>query len=195
MVESICVFCGSNPGRDPAFQQAAADLGAEMGRRGIRLVYGGSHLGMMGTVANAVLAAGGAVTGVVPRLLVEKEAAFTDLADLRVVATMHERKALMVDLAEGFVALPGGYGTLDELFECVTWAQLRIHVRPIVLWSVNGFFDPLFAYLDSVVEAGLLRPAHRALLRRAGSLDAVFELLHQPVADAGVEKWMPGTLR
>lgn len=165
-----------------------------MGKRGIRLVYGGSHLGMMGAVADAVLAAGGDVTGVVPRLLVEKEAAYTSLADLRIVASMHERKALMVDLADGFVALPGAYGTLDELFECVTWCQLRIHCKPIVIWNVNRFYDSLFQFLDGAVDAGLLRPQHRAMLRCATGIDEVFHLLAQPVSE-GAEKWLPGTLR
>lgn len=195
MALSICVFCGSNPGLDPAFLQSAVALGTEIGRRGHRLVYGGSHLGMMGAVTDAVLAAGGSVTGVVPQLLVEKEAAYTELADLRVVGSMHERKALMVDESDAFVILPGAYGTLDEMFECVTWAQLRIHAKPIVVWNVNGFYDALFSFLDSVVEKGLLRSQHRALLRSAASLDEVFTLVAEPVSAGATDKWMPGVLR
>jgi len=194
MLESVCVYCGSNPGFDPAFREAALALGGEIGRRGLRLVYGGSHLGMMGVVADAVLAAGGAVTGVVPRLLVEKEAAYTALADLRLVDSMHERKMLMADLAGGFVSLPGGYGTLDETFEIATWAQLGLHAKPVVLWNVNGFYDKLFAFLDGIVDAGLLRPQHRALVREARTLDEVFERLAEPV-ELGGGKWMPGDLR
>lgn len=191
---SLCVYCGSNPGTDPAIRESAIALGAEMGRRGHRLVYGGSHLGMMGALADAVLAEGGEVTGIVPRLLVEKEAAYKELKDLRVVESMHERKALMADLADGFIALPGGFGTLDELFEIVTWTQLRISTKPVVVWNLGGFYDKLFAFLDGVVEAGLLKPHHRTLLREARSLEDVFRLLAQPV-DAGGGKWTERDIR
>lgn len=194
MLESVCVYCGSNPGFDPLFLETAAALGTELGRRGIRLVFGGSHLGMMGAVADAVLAAGGTVTGVVPRLLVEKEAAYMALADLRLVDSMHERKMMMADLAGGFIALPGGYGTLDETFEMLTWAQLGLHAKPVVLCNVNGFYDKLFAFLDDIVAAGLLRPQHRALVREARTMDEVFERLAEPV-ELGGGKWMPGDLR
>jgi uncharacterized protein (TIGR00730 family) len=194
MGQSICVYCGSNPGFDPAFGAAAMALGAEIGRRGQRLVYGGSHLGLMGMVADAVLANGGEVAGVVPRLLVEKEAAYLELKDLRMVDSMHERKAMMADLADGFVSLPGGYGTLDETFEIATWAQLGLHAKPLVLWNVNGFYDALFKFLDGIVKAGLLRPQHRALVREARSLDEVFTCLAEPV-EIGGGKWMPGDLR
>ena len=150
---NICVYCGSNPGFDPAFRDAAMALGTEMGRRGDRLVYGGSHLGMMGMLADAVLAAGGGVTGVIPQLLVEKEAAYLALKDLHLVDSMHERKAKMADLADGFVSLPGGFGTLDETFEIATWAQLGLHAKPLVLWNVNGFYDALLTFLDGIVKA------------------------------------------
>ncbi len=194
MVESICVYCGSNPGFDPAFRAAAVELGSEIGRRGLRLVYGGSHLGLMGMLADAVLDNGGRVTGVVPRLLVEKEAAYLELADLHMVDSMHERKQKMADLAGGFVSLPGGYGTLDETFEIATWAQLGLHAKPMVLWNVSGFYDGLFQFLDGIVRAGLLRPQHRALIREARSLPEVFAKLDEPV-EAGGGKWMPGDLR
>lgn len=194
MVESICVYCGSNPGFDPAFRAAAVSLGTEIGRRGLRLVYGGSHLGMMGVLADAVLAAGGQVTGVMPALLVEKEAAHRGLSELRTVDSMHERKMQMADLAGGFVSLPGGYGTLDETFEIATWAQLGLHAKPVVLWNVSGFYDPLFAFLDGIVSAGLLRPQHRSLLREARTLDEVFARLAEPV-ESGGGKWLPGDLR
>ena len=149
---------------------------------------------MMGALADAVLAAGGNVTGVVPRLLVEKEAAYLELPDLRMVDSMHERKMLMADLAEGFVSLPGGYGTLDETFEIATWAQLGMHAKPLVLWNVSGFYDGLFAFLDGIVKAGLLRPQHRALMREARELDQVFARLEEPV-ELGGGKWLPGDLR
>lgn len=194
MVESICVYCGSNPGFDPAFLVAAVELGTEIGRRGLRLIFGGSHLGMMGVLADAVLAAGGRATGVMPRLLVEKEAAHRGLSDLHMVESMHERKMQMADLADGFVSLPGGYGTLDETFEIATWAQLGLHAKPMVLWNVNGFYDPLFVFLDGIVRAGLLRPQHRALLREARTSDEVFVRLAEPV-ESGGGKWLPGDLR
>jgi uncharacterized protein (TIGR00730 family) len=194
MIESLCVYCGSNPGFDPAFRAAAVSLGAEIGRRGLRLIYGGSHLGMMGELANAVMAAGGPVTGVMPRLLVEKEAAHRGLTDLHMVDSMHERKLRMADLSHGFVALPGGYGTLDETFEIATWSQLGIHAKPLVLWNVSGFYTPLFTFLDGIVDAGLLRSQHRALVRRAESLDEVFARLAEPVEPGG-GKWFPGDLR
>ncbi|HEU0121356.1 MAG TPA: TIGR00730 family Rossman fold protein [Bryobacteraceae bacterium] len=193
-MDSICVYCGSNPGFDPAFLAAAVSLGTAMGNRGLRLVYGGSHLGMMGALADAVLAAGGRVTGVVPRLLIEKEAAYLALEDLHIVDSMHERKMRMADLAGGFVSLPGGFGTLDETFEIATWAQLGIHAKPVVLWNVNGFYDNLFAFLDQIVTAGLLRPQHRQLVREARTLEEVFQRLAEPV-EAGGGKWMPGDLR
>jgi len=194
MSASICVYCGSNPGFDPAFREAAHALGTEIGRRGMRLVYGGSHFGMMGILADAVLNAGGQVTGVMPKLLVEKEAAHLGLTDLRLVESMHERKMLMADLADGFVSLPGGYGTLDETFEIATWSQLGLHAKPVVLWNVSGFYDPLFTFLDSIVAAGLLRQQHRALIRSAGTLAEVFLRLAEPVEPGG-GKWLPGDLR
>lgn len=194
MAASVCVYCGSNPGFDPAFREAAIALGTEMGRRGMRLVYGGSHLGLMGMLADAVLGAGGKVTGVIPRLLVEKEAAYLSLDDLHFVESMHERKMRMADLAEGFISLPGGFGTLDETFEIATWAQLGLHAKPLVLWNVNGFYDGLFTFLDGIVKAGLLRPQHRALVREARTLPEVFARLAEPV-EVGGGKWMPGDLR
>lgn len=194
MVASVCVYCGSNPGFLPAFAEAAAELGQALGERRIRLVYGGSHLGLMGKLANAVLGAGGQVTGVIPRLLVEKEAAHLALSDLQFVESMHERKQRMADLAEGFVALPGGYGTLDEMFEIATWAQLGLHAKPLVLWNVDGFYDNLLAFLDDVVRAGLLRPQHRLLVREARRLEEVFTRLEEP-AVVGAGKWYPGDLR
>lgn len=191
---SLCVYCGSNPGYDPAIRESAVALGAAMGKRGHRLIYGGSHLGMMGALADAVLGSGGEVTGVVPRLLVEKEAAYMELKDLRIVESMHERKALMADLAGGFVALPGGFGTLDELFEIVTWTQLSISTKPVVVWNVGGFYDKLFAFLDGVVEAGLLKAQHRGLLREAKTLDEVFNALAEPVNVTGA-KWLDRDIR
>jgi uncharacterized protein (TIGR00730 family) len=194
MVRSVCVYCGSNPGFDPAFRTAANSLGTEIGLRGLRLIYGGSHLGLMGVLADAVITAGGPVTGIMPRLLVEKEAAHRGLSDLRMVDSMHERKMQMADLADAFVTLPGGFGTLDEMFEMVAWSQLGLHSKPVVLWNVNGFYDSLFAFLDNIVRTGLLRPQHRALIREARTLEEVFARLAEPV-EAGGGKWLPGDLR
>jgi uncharacterized protein (TIGR00730 family) len=172
-LSSVCVFCGSNPGADPRYIEAAAAVGRTLAQRGMRLVYGGARVGMMGQLANAAIAAGGEVTGVIPRQIVDLEVAHDDIADLRVVDSMHERKALMADLADAFVALPGGIGTLEELFEVFTWAHLGIHQKPLGLLDVAGFYAPLEAMLDHSVEQGFLRPQTRALLVSDDSLDGL----------------------
>ena len=160
----LCVFCGSSPGGADDFSLAAERLGRALAAAGIGLVYGGASVGLMGRLADRALAAGGEVVGVIPRALVDQEVAHHGLADLRIVASMHERKALMADLADGFVALPGGLGTLDELFEILTWAQLGLHRKPVGLLDVGGYFAPLLAFLDGAVAARFLAPAHRAML-------------------------------
>src|SRR6187549_2842121 len=160
----VCVFAGSSSGSRPEYRTAAEDLGRELAARGIELVYGGAQVGLMGGVADAVLAGGGRVTGVIPNALVEKEVAHRGLTDLRIVTSMHERKALMADLSDAFVALPGGWGTLDEMFEILTWAQLGLHSKPIGLLEVGGYFTPLLAFLDGAVDARFLAPGHRAML-------------------------------
>src|SRR4051812_36123772 len=164
----LCVFCGSSSGFRPAYAEHARRLGEEMAARGLGLVFGGGHVGLMGVVADAVLRRGGEVVGVIPQALADKELAHRGLTELRVVSTMHQRKALMADLADGFAALPGGFGTADELFEILTWAQLGLHARPVGLLNVAGFFDPLLAWLDRTVSEGFLRPEHRGLLAEAG---------------------------
>lgn len=160
----LCVFCGSKLGARPAFAEAAALLGREMAARRIALVYGGGGIGLMGVMAEAAVAAGGHVTGVIPQVLIDKELAHPRLGDLRVVSDMSERKALMARLSQGFVTLPGGYGTADELFEMITWQQLGVHRKPSVLVNVEGYFDPLLRFLDGAVASGFLRPEHRRLL-------------------------------
>ena len=160
----ICVYCGSSPGRHPEYVRAAAALGEEVAARGIGLVYGGASVGVMGAVADAVLSRGGEVIGVIPRALALKEVAHPGLSDLRVVESMHERKALMVDLADGFVALPGGWGTLEEIFEVLTWAQLGFHEKPCGLLNVNGYFDGLFSFLEHAVAEQFVRAEYRQLL-------------------------------
>ena len=182
-VRRICVFCGSSPGARPEFGAAAEQLGHALAGAGIGLVYGGASVGLMGRLADSALAAGGEVIGVIPRALVDQEVAHHGLADLRVVGSMHERKALMADLADGFIALPGGMGTLDELFEILTWAQLGLHHRPIGLLDVAGYFAPLLAFLDGAVAARFLAPPHRAMLlveRDPEALLAAFRAYQPP---------------
>ena len=163
-MNSICVFCGSSAGSDPAYADAARLLGRTLAEGGTTLVYGGGHVGLMGIVADAALERGGEVVGVMPRALVEREIGHTDLTKLHVVGSMHERKALMSDLSEGFIALPGGNGTLEEFFEVLTWAQLGEHGKPCGLLNVAGYYDPLLAVFDNMVTQGFLKPAHRKLV-------------------------------
>jgi hypothetical protein len=163
-LSSVAVYCGSNPGADPAFAESAASLGRTLAERGIRLVYGGGHVGLMGTVADAVLGNGGKVHGVITRALQEMEVAHTGLDSLQVVETMHERKAAMADAADAFVMLPGGFGTLDEFFEVLTWTQLGIHVKASGILDAAGYFAPLRAFMDGAVNAGFVQPAHRDMV-------------------------------
>jgi len=160
---NICVFCGSNFGHDPIYRQTAAAMGQALVRAGWGLVYGGGSVGMMGGIADAVLAAGGEVIGVIPEKLAVVELLHVGVRDMRVVSTMHVRKALMAELSEGFIALPGGYGTLEELFEVITWAQLGIHSKPIGILNTNGYFDALLAFIDRSIADSFIKPEHRAL--------------------------------
>jgi uncharacterized protein (TIGR00730 family) len=161
---SVAVYCGSSPGADPGFAAAADFLGRMLSRRGIRVIYGGGNVGLMGVLADAARDEGGEVHGVITRALEAKEIAHPSLTSLKVVETMHERKAAMADLADGFVMMPGGFGTLDEFFEVVTWTQLGVHVKPCGILNVNGFFDPLLAQLAHAAEQQFLRPDHRDLV-------------------------------
>jgi uncharacterized protein (TIGR00730 family) len=174
-LQSVCVFCGSSPGHDPRHATAAREFGTELARRGLRLVYGGGQVGLMGLVADAALAAGGEVVGVIPRLLNRREVAHEGLTRLEVVESLAERKLRMGALADAYVSLPGGIGTLDELFEAWSWSQLGIEAKPNGLLNVAGYFDPLLTFLDAAVDGGFLRSAHRALLvvdtRAAALLD------------------------
>lgn len=163
-MQSVCVFCGSSMGNDPAYTEAARSLGTTLAEANIRLIFGGGHVGLMGEISNAALAAGGDVIGVIPKFLVERELAHEGLTDLRIVGSMHERKALMADLSEGFIALPGGTGTLEEFFEVLTWAQLGEHEKPCGLLNVAAYFDPLLAVFDQMVGRGFLSESNRALL-------------------------------
>jgi uncharacterized protein (TIGR00730 family) len=186
----LCVFCGSSAGGSPEYAEAAGAFGRLMGRHGLGLVYGGGHVGLMGVLADAVLGAGGEAIGVIPQALVDRELAHSGLTELRVVDTMHQRKALMADLSDAFVALPGGYGTADELFEILTWAQLGIHQKPIGLVNVQGFFDPLVAWIDRCVRTGFIRPQHRDLLAISADSEHLLEVLsrHEPAPQ--VPKWI-----
>jgi len=163
-MKSIAVFCGSSEGASPVYRETAAQLGRELARRGITLVYGGARVGVMGAVADAVLEEGGKVIGVLPYFLQRREVAHRALTELILVDSMHERKAKMVDLADGFLALPGGPGTMDEFFEVFTWGQLGLHRKPCGILNAGGYFDPLLAQFDVMAREGFLRPAHRAML-------------------------------
>ena len=170
-IGSICVFCGASPGADPRYVEAATATGRTLAERGIRLVYGGGRLGLMGAIADAALAAGGEVVGVIPRGLVDRELAHAGLTELRVVTTLHERKARMADLADAFITLPGGLGTLEELAEVLSWAQLDLHAKPVGLLEVGGYFGPLVAFLDRAVVEGFVAPRHRGLLLHDDDLE------------------------
>ena len=163
-MRSLCVFCGSSAGHEPAYTEAARTLGRTLAGAKIRLIFGGGRVGLMGEVANAALAAGGEAIGVIPNFLLEREIAHTDLTDLHVVGSMHERKAMMSGLSDGFVALPGGTGTLEEFFEVLTWAQLGEHAKPCGLLNVAGYYDPLLSVLDHMVGKGFLSKSNRALV-------------------------------
>jgi uncharacterized protein (TIGR00730 family) len=188
-VKSLCVFCGSSPGFDPVFREAAAALGSAMAERGITLVYGGGSVGLMGVLADAVLAGGGRVTGVIPQALADREVAHLGLSELVVTGSMHERKAVMADRADAFVALPGGIGTFEELFEIWTWAQLGDHAKPVALLDIAGFFGGLLGFLDGVVEAGFLRRQHRDLLIVPAGIDDLFDRLAAYTAPS-LDKWI-----
>ena len=164
MVRSLCVFCGSSVGSKPAFIGAAIAFGKVLAEQKIRLVYGGGRVGLMGAIADSVLNNGGEATGVIPKHLVAREVAHQGLSDLRIVESMHERKALMAELSDGFVAMPGGLGTLEEFFEVWTWGQLGLHRKPYALLNVAGFYDPLVEFIDQLVELKFVKPEHRKML-------------------------------
>ena len=166
-VNTICVYCGSSPGRLPVYRAAAQQLGTEIARRGIHLVYGGASVGLMGEVARAAVAGGGKVTGVIPQSIADQEVAFMELDDLIVVNTMHERKARMAELADGYIAMPGGYGTFDEFFEVLTWAQLGMHAKPCGILNVKNYYGQLLAFLDHAVQEMFIHAPHREMILSA----------------------------
>src|SRR5215467_11280594 len=176
-LRAVCVFCGSSAPADPRYRDAARALGALVARRDITLVYGGGRRGLMGEVADAALGHGGRVIGVIPAGLFAREVNHTGLTELHEVGSMHERKQLMYDRSDAFIALPGGLGTLEELAEIATWSQLGLHSKPVVLLNVGGFWDPLVAQLDLMARTGLLKPASRDLIRQARSADEALSVL------------------
>ena len=188
-MRSICIYCGSNTGSNPIYAERAAALGTRLAQQGLAVVYGGGNVGLMGVVADAALAAGGEVIGVIPEQLVGWEVAHTGLTRLEVVANMHERKARMFDLSDGFVALPGGFGTLDEMFEMLTWRQLGIGDKPCAFLDVQGFFEPLVAMMDRMVEERFLHADQRRDLWHGDDLDAMLHWMQQyrPVQ---ADKWL-----
>ncbi|MDX1583279.1 MAG: TIGR00730 family Rossman fold protein [Thermoanaerobaculia bacterium] len=176
-MKKVCVFCGSKNGANPAFSDAARHFGERLAYRGHTLVYGGGNLGLMGTVADAVLSGGGEVIGVIPAALEEREHAHTGLTELHVVDSMHERKAMMADLSDAFVALPGGLGTLEELFEVWTWGQLGLHGKPVGLLNVEGFWDLLIGMIEYMCASDFVQDVHRDMLRVHSDPDLLFDSL------------------
>jgi uncharacterized protein (TIGR00730 family) len=188
-MKRICVYCGASPGRGPDYVTAAKVLGGVLAAKDIGLVYGGASIGVMGALADAITANGGEAIGVIPRDLLKKEIPHSSLASLKVVDSMHERKALMVKLSDGFMALPGGLGTLEELFEVWTWAQLGFHRKPCALLNVRSYFDPLIKFLDSAVEEGFITENHRSMLM-VGNDPAELILLLESYRAPEVPKWL-----
>lgn len=185
----LAVFCGSSSGTDPVYRKQAALLGQILAKRGIRIIFGGGRVGLMGVLANAALEAGGEVTGVIPGFLQIKEVAHQKLTEMITVDSMHERKALIERRSDGAVALPGGYGTMDELFEMLTWGQLGLHQKPVGLLNIHAFFDPLLQMMDKMVDQGFLRPDYRNLIISADDIESLLDKMsgYQPPT---VEKWI-----
>jgi hypothetical protein len=191
-VKSVCVFCGGNPGRNPAYLAAAISLGNELATSGLELVYGGAQVGLMGAVADAAIARGGEVFGVIPEFIAAREIAHLGVTKLVVVPSMHERKAAMAARADAFVALPGGFGTLDELFEILTWAQLGLHRKPCAVLNIAGYFDGLLTFLDHAADEQLLKPEYRAMLLVESSPARLVARLREHTPPV-VEAWLkPG---
>lgn len=185
----ICVFCGANKGNSTDYITAAKELGAWLGASSRSLVYGGGKVGLMGVIADAVLSRGGEVIGVIPDFLMKREVGHTGLSEMIVVETMHERKQKMADLSDGFIAMPGGWGTLDELAEILTWAQLQIHQKPIGILNANGYFDALLAFMDHMVKEGFLKAANREMLLADSDMETLIAKMEAYEAP-NVEKWI-----
>jgi uncharacterized protein (TIGR00730 family) len=186
----VAVFCGANAGSRPLYGEMAAALGQELARRGCGLVYGGGSVGLMGALARSVRDSGGAVVGIIPGPLTAREVMGEQIGELRVVESMHERKAAMAALADGFVALPGGFGTLDELFEAITWGQLGIHGKPVGLFNIAGYFDPLLTFIDQAAAEGFIRPQHRQLVVVETTPAALLDRLAAYQPPPGLVRWL-----
>jgi uncharacterized protein (TIGR00730 family) len=186
----ICVFCGASPGARPEYTQATTELARLLAAEGVGVVYGGGGVGLMGVLADAVIAEGGEIIGVIPRALMDREIAHRDVADMRVVGSMHERKALMAELADAFIALPGGLGTLEELFEVYTWAQLGLHRKPCALLNVEGYYDGVAGFLSHAVGERFLREEHREMLMVESRPGALIERLREFEPDTVLPKWI-----
>jgi uncharacterized protein (TIGR00730 family) len=187
-IKRLCVFCGSNSGASPAYEAAARAMGQALARRGITLVYGGGNIGLMGAIGDAVMAAGGEAIGIIPEALMRKEHGHRGITELRVVKSMHERKAMMADLVDGFIAMPGGYGTLEEYCEVLTWTQLGFHRKPCGLLNVAGFYDPLLAFFDRATEQQFVRMEHRPLVLAETDPDTLIERM-SAWEPPPVQKW------
>jgi uncharacterized protein (TIGR00730 family) len=176
-VKRICVFCGSVMGISPIYKEAAEKMGKALVGRGLGLIYGGGNIGLMGAIADAVLAAGGEAVGVIPEFLASREIAHTHLTELYIVSSMHERKALMADLADGFIAMAGGYGTLEEFCEILTWGQLSLHQKPIGLLNTDGFYDQLLSFFENIQQEKFIKPTHRSMVLEAKEPDLLLDLM------------------
>lgn len=188
-MKRICVYCGSSPGKRPEYVRSACALADELVKRDIGLVYGGASVGIMGKIADRALAGGGEVIGVIPQALVDKEVAHNGLTELKVVKSMHERKAIMADISDGFIALPGGLGTIEELFEVLTWAQLGFHKKPCALLNVEGYYDSLSTFLDNAVEEQFIKDIHRSMLIIDKTADRLLDQIEAYVPSI-VDKWI-----
>ncbi|MFN3648787.1 MAG: TIGR00730 family Rossman fold protein [Armatimonadota bacterium] len=189
MLKNVCVFCGSSSGSRPEYREAAREVGRALARRGIGLVYGGGNIGLMGEVAEAALQAGGRVTGVIPQALLAREVGHRGLTELVVVHSMHERKALMAERSDAFLALPGGFGTFEEFCEAITWTQLGVHRKPCGLLNVAGFYDPLLALFDHAVSEGFLHPQHREIVLVRNEIEPLLDAFAGYIPQ-DVEKWL-----
>ncbi|MEO8936681.1 MAG: TIGR00730 family Rossman fold protein [Burkholderiaceae bacterium] len=191
-IKRLCVYCGSSMGSLPSYRDAATALGGLLARRGIELVYGGGHVGLMGAVADGTLAAGGHVIGVIPRALMDRELGHAGIQELRIVADMHERKTMMAELADAFIAMPGGWGTIEELSEMLTWLQLGIHAKQIGLLNVDGYYDPLIAFAERMIDQRFVRAEHRSLMTVDADPEALLTRLMTPRV-APLDKWFDYT--
>jgi len=188
-MKQVCIFCGSYPGSKPVYVESAHQMGLGLAQRGLGLVYGGGCVGLMGAVADGTIAGGGKTVGVIPQSLVDRELAHKGLSEIHIVTSMHQRKAMMAEIADAFVAMPGGFGTLDELFEIITWAQLGFHHKPIALLNIDGYFDPMLTFIEHMAVEGFIKPEHRDALLVKNSVDTLLDTLlsYQPPP---LEKWI-----